>query len=160
MHHGLLGTLGGAYAGHKLEDAYKDHKNHSKPSSPAPPVHNQPPPLQNQMPARRGNFSASSKDINLDNDFDLIASCKNIRGHKKLSAISLNNVLTNADGHFQWVPPGSGRGNFGASARNVKLLDSGRALEAELRCCNGQWRKDVIRLDERIENSDGDLRMT
>ena len=98
--------------------------------------------------------------MSLDKDYDLIASCKDIKGQNKLSAISLNAVLTNSDGHFQWVHPDSGAGNFGASARNVKLIDQGRMLEAELRCCNGTWRRDTIRLDERIENSDGDLRMT
>jgi hypothetical protein len=158
MHHGFLGTIGGAYAGHKLEDAYKDHKKHSKPPSPAPPIAH-PPPAHNQHALRRGNFSASSTDMTLDRDHDLIASCTNIRGHKKLSSISLNNAITNDDGHFKWVNPGSGPGNFAASARDVRLVDGGKVLEAELRCCNGSWRRDAIRLDERIENNDGDLRM-
>jgi hypothetical protein len=71
----------------------------------------------------------------------------------------LNNAITNDDGHFKWVDSGSGPGNFAASARNVRLVDGGRILEAELRGCNGAWRRDTIRLDERIENSDGDLRI-
>jgi hypothetical protein len=158
LHHGFLGALGGAYAGHKLEDAYKDHKRHSPVPSPTPPAYTQPAPAVSQ-PVRQGNFSASSYDITLDKDYDLIASCKDIRGRRKLSAISLNSVLTNDDGHFKWVTAGSGVGNFAASARYVTLKDRGRTLEAELRCMNGQWRKDVIRLDERIENADGDLKM-
>lgn len=131
MHHGFIGTLGGAYAGHKLEDAYKDHKKQPKPQDtpPTPILHmpNQQPPyrLQSQVPARHGNFSASSKDITLDKDHDLITSCSDIQGRRKLSAISLNTLLTNDDGHFEWMTPGSGAGNFGASARNVKLVDGG-----------------------------------
>jgi hypothetical protein len=158
MHHGFLGALGGAYAGHKLEDAYKDHNKHSKPSSPAP-LAAQPPPAHHEPQGLRGNFSASSIDITLDRDHDLIASCTIIRGQRKLSSISLNNAITNDDGHFKWVDSGSGPGNFAASARNVRLVDGGRILEAELRGCNGAWRRDTIRLDERIENSDGDLRI-
>jgi hypothetical protein len=158
MHHGFLGTLGGAYAGHKLEDAYKDHQKHSKPPSPAAPAA-QPPPARNQQQVPRGNFSASSTDITLDRDHDLIASCTNVQGRKQLSSISLNTAITNDNGHLKWVTPGSEPGKFGASARNVRLVDGGRVLEAELCCCNGTWRKDEIRLDEKIENSDGDLRM-
>jgi hypothetical protein len=163
MHHGFLGTLAGGYSGHKLEDAYKDHKKQSQTSLPAvvPIAQYQPPPShQGQVPARHGNFSASSRDITLDKDHDLIASCSDIKGRRKLSAISLNTVLTNDDGRFKWMAAGSDPGNFGASARNVKLVENGRVLEAELQRCNGQWRKDTVRLDERIENNDGDLRMT
>jgi hypothetical protein len=162
MHHGFLGGVGGAFAGSRIEDAYKDHKKQSQAPVPAPVpiVQNQPPPSQRQGPARHGNFSASSKDITLDKDHDLIASCSDIKGRRKLSAISLNMLLTNDNGHFKWMATSSGLGNFGASARNVKLVENGKVLEAELQCCNGQWRKDPVRLDERIENNDGDLRMT
>lgn len=159
MHHGFIGALGGAYAGHKLEDAYKDHKEHSRPASSAPVTYNQSAPVKSQ-PIRRGNFSASSHDIALDKDYDLIASCKDVKGRKRLSAISLNNVLTNDNGYFKWVAPGSGTGNFAASARHVELRQGGKLLEAELRCRNGQWRKDSVHLDERIENVDGDLKLT
>jgi len=161
MHHGFLGALGGAYAGHKLEDAYKDH--HKKESRPPTVV------MANQSfshisqtstAAQHGNFSITSRDISIDKDYDLIASCTDIKGQNRLSAISLNDVITNSDGRFQWVQMGGAAGNFGASARNVRLADGGRVLEAELRCCDGQWRTDAIRLDERIENHDGDLRMT
>jgi hypothetical protein len=159
VHHGFLGALGGAYVGHKLEDVYNDREKQPQAAYQAPPACVPQVPVQNQPP-RRGNFSVSSRDITLDKDYDLIASCKDVKGHKRLSAISLNNVLTNEDGRFKWVTPGSGSGNFAASARHVKLIDGGKALEAELRRMNGQWRKDVVRLDERIENADGELKMT
>jgi hypothetical protein len=156
MHHGFLGAMGGAYAGHKLEDAYKDHHNKPKPASPPPPQ--APPQVQHSPPAAlRGNFSASSQSTTLDGDYDLIAECSDCNGHKKLSSISLNAVITNDDGHFKWVS--HGKGNFGASARTVRLVEGGRILEAELCACNGQWRTSRIVLDERIENSDGDLKL-
>jgi len=158
MHHGFLGTLGGAYAGHKLEDAYRDHKQHSQSPQPPPPVQHDSHP-QHYPQVSVGNFSASSADMSIDGDYDLIASCTNAQGNRKLSSISLNHCLTNDDGHFKWVDPGSGQGNFGGSARNVKLVEGGRVLEAELCKCDGSWRTDHVRLDERIENSDGDLKM-
>ncbi|KAF6830287.1 CVNH domain-containing protein [Colletotrichum plurivorum] len=50
---------------------------------------------------------------------------------------------------------GSG-GNFGASARDVRLVDGGSRLEAEL-SRNGQYVRSSINLDERIANNDGTL---
>jgi hypothetical protein len=157
MHHGFLGTIGGAYAGHKLEDKYKEHHNKPPPS----PTHQAGPPVptashpNNNSGQLKGNYSGSAHNATLDGDFDLIAECTAVDGRKKLSSISLNQLLTNEDGHFRWVPSGGG---FGASARNVNLVEGGRFLEAELRACDGRWLHDRICLDERIENSDGDLR--
>ncbi|KAI1875099.1 uncharacterized protein JN550_002528 [Neoarthrinium moseri] len=169
VNHGLLGALGGAFAGHKLQDAYKDHKKHSRPSSrrssssssssstghshtvQRPPQHQAPPVVH----GTKGNYSQSSSRISLDNDHDLIAECADINGSRKLSSISLNRLLTNDDGHFRW----SREGNFAASARNVRLIHGGKFLEAELCSCNGSWRRDQICLDERIENSNGNLQM-
>jgi hypothetical protein len=169
---GILGALGGAFAGHKLEDAYKHH--HNKPSSspsasPAPPQyvsHQQyapppppPPPPSQQYSvgglALRGNFSASSTSITLDGDYDLIASCSTTRGDRKLSSISLNQVITNDDGNFKWVHSG---GNFAASARNVRLSEGGTVLEAELATRDGRWNHAKTWLNEMITNEDGDLK--
>jgi hypothetical protein len=187
VHHGFLGAVGGAIAGSLAEDALKkknkekkaqriggrrDSSSSSSSSSDdekkkkkyglaaagvagtgaaAYAMHQKP-----HSPARqpmRGNFSASSTSITLDKDYDLIASCTNVRGEHKLSSISLNQCLTNSHGHFGWFKGG----NFGASARNVRLIEGGRVLEAELGTGGGGWNWDRIRLDERISNNDGDL---
>ncbi|KKY32486.1 putative glutamine-serine-proline rich [Diaporthe ampelina] len=160
VNHGLLGALGGAFAGHKLQDAFHDHtkhKNdeHKQSHSPQPPQYAQQSPLPPPEQHFVGNFSASSTQMNMDGDYDLIASCRRRDGSQRLTSISLNNCLTNDDGHFRWAKGG----NFGASARNVRLIDGGRTLEAELRNCGGSWVWDRIALDERIGNSNGDLVM-
>ncbi|KAK7927479.1 hypothetical protein PG985_004477 [Apiospora marii] len=174
--HGVLGALGGAYAGHKLEDAWKDHRN-SRPSSsssqqhqpimapPQPqyaeapaPLAPAPAPSPQPEPPRFGNFSHSSARISLDRDYDLIAECRTLSGQQKLTSISLNQLLRNSDGHFQWVGS-EDTGNFGATARNVRLVDDGRFLEAELRAMDGAWRWDRVHLDEKIMNIDGDLQV-
>ncbi|KAE9979519.1 hypothetical protein BLS_009725 [Venturia inaequalis] len=158
MDHGIIGTLGGAYAGYKLEDKYKEH--HNKP----PPATQQPINLVSPMPNQQqhytgqqmlGNFSSSSTKISMDRDFDLIAECTTVNGHPKLSSISLNKILANDNGHLKWVHDG---GNFAGSARNVQLLDGGKKLEAELSRCDGTWVWDRIYLDEKITNDDGELR--
>lgn len=168
VHHGFLGTIGGAYAGHKLEEAYKHH--HNKPPAPQPgppavpfgshPAHGHPPQgMYAVVPGARGNFSASARNITLDKDFDLIASVKAADGSERLSSISLNSVLTNDNGHFRWVKEG---GNFAASAKQVHLSPPGQGpleLRAELRTVDGRWERASVRLDEEIENSDGDLRL-
>jgi len=50
-------------------------------------------------------------------------------------------------------------GNFRASARDVKLVDGGRVLEAELGDGRGGWVRNHVKLDERIENANGQLSM-
>lgn len=162
VNHGFLGALGGAFAGHKLQDAISDHNKQKKEEkkqshSPQPQqyAHAPPPPSHSPRPQYAGNFSSSSSQMNLDGDYDLIASCRRMDGSQRLTSISLNNCLTNTDGHFRWAKGG----NFGASARNVRLVDGGRTLEAELRNCGGRWVRDRIALDEKISNSNGDLVM-
>jgi hypothetical protein len=157
--------MGGAFAGHKLQDAYKDHKKHKKHGSRRSSTssssssddekkhHGHKPPTQHDN--NRGNFSHSASRISLDHDHDLIAECGAMDGSRRLSSISLNRVLTNDDGHFRWAR----EGNFGASTRNVRLIRDGKFLQAELCRCDGSWRWDEICLDERIENSNGNLQV-
>jgi hypothetical protein len=162
VNHGFLGALGGAFAGHKLQDAISDHnkqkKEEKKQQSHSPQPHQyaqHPPPSHSPRPQYAGNFSASSTQMSIDKDYDLIASCRRVDGSQRLTSISLNDCLTNSDGHLRWARGGG----FGASARNVRLVDGGRTLEAELRNCAGRWVWDRIALDEKIGNNDGDLVM-
>jgi LysM repeat protein len=53
---------------------------------------------------------------------------------------------------------GGGVGNFGSSARDVRLADGGRRLEGEL-LRDGRWVGSSIVLDERIGNDNGTLRL-
>lgn len=69
------------------------------------------------------------------------------------SSISLNDCLSNEHGHFVWKRGG----HFGASARNVRLIENGRVLEAQLGTGGGGWNTDRVFLDERVSNNDGDL---
>ncbi|KAL4904375.1 CVNH domain-containing protein [Aspergillus multicolor] len=179
VNHGVLGTLGGAIVGSLGQDAIKQHhekkekkskskwgfhrrdssssssssdsgKHHAKPPVPVPA------PALARAPAptnHRGNFSHSSRDISLQGNYELVASCHAVSGQLNHSKLSLNSVLTNEFGHFKWK---SG-GNFGASARHARLTEGGRVLEAELADGRGGWRRDWIRLDERITNQDGVL---
>jgi nucleoid-associated protein YgaU len=50
----------------------------------------------------------------------------------------------------------SSSGNFGASARDVRLADGGRRLEGEL-LRDGKWLGSSIVLDERLSNNNGTL---
>jgi hypothetical protein len=165
MHHGLLGAVGGAYAGHKLEQMASHHGHHNqKPPSPQPA----PPPVPygshpgHQQPIARpaprllkGNFSASAKAIRLDGKSELVASVRCMNGSEKVSRIDLNRVLSNENGRFRWVKEG---GNFAASAREVHLAPNGPPeLRAELKTMDGKWVRASVRLDEEIENRDGNL---
>lgn len=100
-----------------------------------------------------GNFSKNVSNITLDRDNDLIALCVDRHGKEKLSSIDLNDYLTNEWGHFRWARGG----NAFASAKNVRLVDGGRALEADLADGNNGWNKSRIVLDEMIGNDDGEL---
>jgi hypothetical protein len=116
----------------------------------------QSPPHPSQL---QGNYTSSSRRITLTDTHDLVAECTTLDGMStKLSAYRLDRCLTNNNGHFQWVRPGIETGNFGASARNVRLVEGGRWLEAELCRLDRQWQWDRVCLDERIENQNGCLR--
>jgi len=171
VNHGFIGAIGGAYAGHKLEDHIKEEKKKKKAEKKAQAAAMGVPYRRGSSSSSssdsddgkhgkrptqfRGNFSGSSSQITLDKDYDLIASCASVSGGHRLSSISLNDILTNEDGHFRWVMHG---GNFGGSARHVRLENEGRVLVAELGKVDGHWREDRIWLDERITNNDGDLK--
>ncbi|KAI1399672.1 carbohydrate-binding module family 50 protein [Hypoxylon fuscum] len=228
MGHGVIGALGGAFAGHKLEDFAHDrkekkeeeklqHQMHSPPPSYSPgPDHSShhhhhgehhSSDRDRSLGHHAGNFSASSHDIHLEGDFDLIATCQRREGGSHVSTLNLNGVITNEDGHFRWASgsgagsmtvqpgdtlreiarrfncgfeeiatrnnisnpdmiypgqilqiPGQTVGNFSSSARDIRLVDGGRVLEAELRNTRGDWNRSRIELDERIGNADGNLR--
>jgi hypothetical protein len=155
--------MGGAYAGHKLEQMY-DHHGHQKPPSPqpgAPPVpysshpgHQQP--IGDPASRLKGNFSASARGVRLEGDFELVASVRCINGSERVSRIDLNSVLSNDNGRFRWAK----EGNFAASAREIHLAPSGPPeLRAELRTVDGRWVRASVRLDEEIENRDGNLKL-
>lgn len=171
--HGILGALGGAFAGHKLQDAVHDHNEHKKDEKKQQQYYQQQQQYYQQQQQQQqqyqqqehhhhhqekryeGNFSSSVSQISLDKDYDLIASCGRVDGSHHLSSISLNRCLTNDNGNFRWARDG----NFAASARNVRLIEGGRVLEAELAKCDGHWIWDRIALDEKISNDNGDLIM-
>jgi hypothetical protein len=182
VHHGFLGAVGGAYAGHKLEDAVKDHNKEKKKKEEEEKQRAEeerrrqeqqqyaPPPgaphdysayhsgqqggYGQQQQVMAGNFSGSSREMALDRDHDLIARCRAVDGSERMSALSLNKHLGNDNGQFIWVQDG---GNFAGSARNIRLVDNGRVLEAELRDRDGNWRHATVYLDEKIGNNNGDL---
>lgn len=85
--------------------------------------------------------------------------------HCSFDDIARHNNIANADqiwpGQNLRIPgsggySSGGGGNFGASARNVRLVGGGQRLEAELEC-GGEWRLREVNLDERISNRDGCL---
>jgi hypothetical protein len=106
--------------------------------------------------ALAGNYSASSRGARLEDDGrTLVAECRDVNGYHCESRIDLNGCLTNTNGSLRWARGG----NFRASARDVRLVDGGRVLEAELGDGRGGWVRNHVRLDERIENSNGRLAM-
>jgi len=100
-----------------------------------------------------GNFSSSCHSITLDREYVLVASCRVAHGQYRVSSLSLNSCLSNKHGQFVW----SRKGNFAASARNVRLIENGKVLEAELWTATGTWNKTFVGLDERISNNGGAL---
>jgi hypothetical protein len=171
MNHGILGTIGGAVAGSMLEDAVKD-KKHKKPkkekkekkhkksrrgsSSSSSSSSSDSDSSKSRSHAPAGNYSASSRGIRLEDDGrTLVADCCDVNGHHRESRLDLNACLTNTNGQMRWARGG----NFRPSTRNVRLIDGGRVLEAELGDGMGGWTRNHIRLDERIENANGRLAM-
>ncbi|KAL2828037.1 CVNH domain-containing protein [Aspergillus cavernicola] len=181
VNHGVLGTIGGAIAGSLAEDAIKNkthvkkddenpekekksrkwgfHRRHSSSSSSSSSSDSDSEKESDKKENNKaskpkvGNFSATSVGISLQGNYELVASCRQVSGAHKESRLPLNSVLTNEFGHFKWRRGG----NFGASARNARLNEGGRVLEAELANGRGGWDRDWVRLDERIANQNGNL---
>ncbi|KAI5459235.1 CVNH domain-containing protein, partial [Mariannaea sp. PMI_226] len=92
-------------------------------------------------------------------------------GGTSFEEIARHNGISNPDliypGQTLQIPGGGGEhhgggghgGNFGSSARHVRLVDGGQKLEAELRRENGDWVHASIVLDERIKNDNGTLQL-
>ncbi|KAI3558054.1 CVNH domain-containing protein [Colletotrichum abscissum] len=78
--------------------------------------------------------------------------------------IARHNNIPNPDqiwpGQVLQIPGrgGNSGGNFGASARDARLVQGGQVLEAEL-SRNGQWVRSSVNLDERIGNNNGTLHL-
>ena len=165
MNHGIIGTIGGAVAGSMLEDKYKDkkkkdkkhkkekhHKRRDSSSSSSSSSSSD----SGESSSLAGNYSASSRGARLEDDGrTLVAECRDVNGYHCESRIDLNACLTNTNGSLRWARGG----NFRPSSRDVRLVDGGRVLEAELGDGRGGWVRNHIRLDERIENSNGRLAM-
>ncbi|KAE8351828.1 CVNH domain-containing protein [Aspergillus coremiiformis] len=173
VNHGILGAIGGAMTGSVAQDAMKKHKEKKEEEEKkkkwaaaqqaaqaqhhAPPPHfGAPLPNNHHLPGptpMRGNFSASARDIRLEGNHDLVAHCCAISGQFRPSVIPLNTVLSNHFGTFAWER----NGNFSGSARNVRLIEGGKVVEAELANGQGGWNRAWMRLDERISNQNGTL---
>ncbi|OTA39633.1 hypothetical protein BTJ68_00457 [Hortaea werneckii EXF-2000] len=80
---------------------------------------------------------------------------KAVAGSMLEDALDLNNCFTNTNGDLRWARGG----NFAQTARHIRLVDDGRAIEAELGDGRGGWKRNVVRLGERITNDNGDLAM-
>ncbi|KAF2009068.1 carbohydrate-binding module family 50 protein [Aaosphaeria arxii CBS 175.79] len=87
------------------------------------------------------------------------------RNNCTFEELARNNGIQNPDMIYPGQSlqiPGRGSGScgsdFGSSARNVRLVDGGQRLEAEL-SCDGRWSTASVNLDERIRNRDGCLEL-
>lgn len=170
MNHGILGGIGGAVAGSMLEDAYKKkHKKSKKPHKKSRRGSNSSSSSSSSWSSDSdsskkkkkhgggyaGNFHASSRNVRLEGRSMLVADCADTRGHFRQSTIELNDCFTNTNGKLAWVRGGG----FALSARGIKLADGGKVMECELGNGHGGFEYNWVRLDERITNEDGHLRM-
>lgn len=170
VNHGFLGGIGGAVAGSVLEDAYKKKQKEMKPkkvrsrrgshcsSSSSSDSDSDGSKKQKQRaasPVMAGNFFQSSRNVRLEGRCTLVAECTDVNGHHRYSDLDLNDCFTNTNGRLCWARGG----NFAASARNIRLVDSGNAVEAELGNGHGGWDHNRVWLNERISNDNGRLKL-
>ncbi|KAH6974210.1 CVNH domain-containing protein, partial [Ilyonectria sp. MPI-CAGE-AT-0026] len=82
-----------------------------------------------------GHFTASSRDIDLDDrgDYNLRASCERHDGSHQSSTISLNHILENDNGSFRWSS-GGGHGHSRPNTVTVQQGDTLRSIAANFGC--------------------------
>lgn len=168
INHGILGSIGGAFAGSFLEDTLKKKgKKEKKPKKPrsrrgsssssssssSSDSDSGKRKKKHGMSAMAGNFHASSRNVYIEGHSTLVAESANTHGHFQRTTIDLNDVFTNTNGQMHWARGG----NFADSARHIRLTDNGNCLEAELGDGRGGWMYNKVDLNERITNEDGRL---
>ena len=170
MNHGVIGGIGGAVAGSMMEDAYKKKTkkekkqrrgSHSSGSSSSSDSDSDDEKKRNRHHGHEsgsvmaGNFSASSREVRIEGHCMLVAECTDTTGRHQRSALDLNDCFTNSNGRLCWAKGG----NFAASAQDLRLVDGGSVLEAELGDGKGGWQRNRVCLNERITNDNGRLLM-
>lgn len=163
VHYGILGLLGGALAGSMLANTYKENHKQADKASRSPPSasHSDNERQYNQRGhepspgVMAGNFHASARGVRLQGHSVLVAEVKNVKGHHMRSSINLNDCFTNDMGKLKWARGG----NFAATARNIRLDEGGKVMEAELGDGRGGWKWNRIYLNERLTNDNGRLIM-
>jgi hypothetical protein len=85
----------------------------------------------------------------------LVADCADVQGQWRYSTLDLNDCFTNSNGHLYWARGG----NFAASAREIRIVDGGEYIEAELNDGRGGWVRNRVWLNERITNDNGRLEL-
>lgn len=168
---GLVGVLGGALAGHALQDGvshWKDSRDDKKKEEEEKKQKYNSQSHQGQHGRRdsndrpreghfAGGFTQSSQDIRLDahGEFNLHAQCTRVDGSMQSSTISLNRILENAGGSFRWS---TGQSSGGSSSITVQAGDTLRAIAARHNCSfdelarhNGIQNPDMIYPGQRLE---------
>ena len=152
MGHGVIGAFGGAYAGHKLEDAVKDKRKEKK--------HRKHRSRDEHRSRRHGSRSSSSSSSSSSSDSDSDKGKKKHRKHKRdkyavgaggLAAAGGAYAASSRDG-----PRGQG-GNFSANSSNI-TLDQDYDLIA---LCEVRGKKDKlssIDLNDYLTNEWGQFR--
>jgi hypothetical protein len=91
-----------------------------------------------------------------NSDAVLVATLHRDDGGLEISTLSLEQLLGNDNGHFRW-----GGSDFRKTARNIRLIDKGTKLEADLQVetSGGEkyWLTSSIDLTSRIYNMNGTL---
>lgn len=152
MGHGIIGAVGGAYAGHKLEDAMKDkkkekkHKKHHSGSG-------------SHGGRRRGSHSSSSSSSSSSSDSDSDKDKKHRKHRKDKYAAAGAGAASygRSIGHDAGGHQGGYAGNFTASASNI-MLDRDYDLIALCSDRHGKEKLSSIRLNDYLTNDWGHLK--
>ncbi|KAF8597840.1 Cyanovirin-N [Ceratobasidium sp. AG-I] len=101
--------------------------------------------------------SADISSLKVNDGRLLLGRLRDNNGNFQHSAIDLNWILSNNDGHFQW-----GGERYTATSRDVTFGMEGGGnvpiLRAQLKNISGAWVSADLNLGERIKNVDGQFK--
>ena len=116
-------------------------------------------PINSNQETQRGDFSKICSFINVDRNGKLHAMCKNYDKIPLPTDLNLNEYIASINGNLGWLR--TPEDNFAHTCKNCRVdyvINGDAYLVCDCQRDDKSWNTTQLNLDERIDNTDGELR--